>query len=166
MAMCKTDRNAITAYVNKHYDVGDGCWLKKKPVNKRPRIFLDGKGQLLVNVLYEMKYGTKPPILRQCPKSIMCVNPDHSIPATTNRRYLRHTDECGGYDWALVEIVTQAGTINVLPPDATICDCDRARIVLEAPNISTAAQWLNVSGVNVQRLADLGKTLWPTLTQS
>lgn len=168
MAMRWTSWNEIEPYLQQHYNLGDGCWLKKQPTKQRPKIGFNGKTPFLINVLYEIKYGYKPTLLRQCPQSPMCVNPDHAIAPSSadRRRYRKHTDECGGHDWVMVDLVTQAGTIDVLPSDTLICDCDRAAIALKAPSINIATQWLKISHQTVTRLIDLGHTLWPTSTPS
>lgn len=87
-------------------------------------------------------------------------------PIPLKRAYQRHTDQCSGHDWAVVELVLNAGTLDVLPPDAVVCDCDRAAIIYNARTNLEAMQILKCNGTTMTRLIQLGQQLWPTSTQS
>ena len=72
------------------------------------------------------------------------------------RHYQRHTTECGGIDPVAIQIIVHAGTVDVLPIDHLICDCERAYIVTHTPK---AEQILRINGLTRKRLVDLWHTI-------
>lgn len=93
----------------------------------------------------------------------MELRPKSQLPL--KRHYHRHTDTCTGYDWAVVEQIITAGTIDALPHDAHICDCDRAAVIKQLRyNLQAAREILKVNNLTLNRLTDLGQQLWPTST--
>jgi len=76
------------------------------------------------------------------------------------RKYQRHSDDCSGHDWAVVEQVVTAGTIDILPPDAHVCDCDRAAIIHRLNDMQAARLILKVNNNTLKRLNELGQRLW------
>ena len=72
------------------------------------------------------------------------------------RQYQQHTTACGGIDPVAIELIVNAGTVEVLPVDHLICDCERAYIVTHTPK---AEQILHINGLTRKRLVDLWHTI-------
>ena len=75
-------------------------------------------------------------------------NPHHT--------YRRHTDECSGIDWIVIDRIISAGTIDALPAEHVICDCERAYIVY---NYKGSDSILKIGGETRARLMELAQTL-------
>ena len=80
------------------------------------------------------------------------------------RHYQRHTEQCGGSDWAVVEKIVTAGTVDVIPPGDHICDCDRAAVIARLSN-EDARIALKVNSNVLKRLIELKEQLWPASTR-
>ena len=110
---------------------------------RQPRIRLDGrtsKQTRCIEYLWQYHYGQPIPQLinHNCHNNARCLNINHKSlfkpkPRTKKseqrRRFARHTPECGGIDPIMVERIIQAGTIEAIPEDTYICDCERAYIL-------------------------------------
>lgn len=119
-------------------------WSKKfdgKPVKHEPKFEIGERGSRRIRALaflWYKEYGEWPPrnIWHKCENAAMCFNVQHKTlskgkPLTEKRfrRYKRHTDQCPGIDWVLIERLASAGTIEVISEDHQICDCERAYLV-------------------------------------
>lgn len=92
----------------------------------------------------------------------MELRPEGELPL--KRTYQRHDDNCTGSDWAVVEKIVTAGTVDVIPPGDHICDCDRAAVIARL-SYEDARIALKVNNHVLKRLIDLKEQLWPASTR-
>lgn len=109
----------------------------------QPRIRLGGrtsKQTRCIEYLWQYHHGQPLPQLinHNCRNNAQCLNIQHKSvfkpkprvkKSEQRRRFMRHTPECGGIDPVMVERIIQAGTIEAIPEDTYICDCERAYIL-------------------------------------
>lgn len=140
------------------------CWIWKSR-GTNPTITIGKKIRHPVYILWEHQHNrpARFKLINTCGDTF-CVNIDHW--QMHERQYHKHTADCSGHDWALVELVTQAGTIDIIPKDEHICDCDRAAMILKFDTPTEAIHALHLNNKTYTKLLDLGKQLWPTSTQS
>ena len=157
----------VTNYINKQcYTTSEGCIIQKKPTRCMARVGDKGKLSYGVHqVLFALKMNM--PLaevgrLYRCEINKTCFNPDHQRQAKNSskngsfevksRIYQKHTPECEGIDWVVVDRIVTAGTIEALPRDHVICDCERAYIV---KYVQAGERMLRVSGRVAKKLAEL-----------
>jgi hypothetical protein len=148
----------------------NGCWMWTKPTQRRPRLMLNNQALHVHRYLYHKHYGTTPKELTNiCDNTIQCVNPEHMQPSRQKterpkekldgkkRHYQTHDDNCGGVDLVTVDRIVQAGTVEALPFNHVICNCERAYI---ATHFNGAYSILNCSNKTFTKLRQLGNELW------
>lgn len=178
MDMRQKNKLSVTDKLMKKIHVtNDGCWIWRgeRKTTRRPRFTIrnGGKEQCFYvhRHLYQEHYGEVPKELENtCNNPILCVNPEHmqrtqhTIRKPNDQRgtgkkrmYQQHNDNCGGIDEVLVYRIVSAGTINVVPKDHTICNCERAYIAL---NFDRALEILQINTTVLTQLRKLGDELW------
>jgi hypothetical protein len=179
MDMRQKDTLSLDQRINKNIHIDDnGCLMWTKPTKRRPRIMINNYDLTMPAIyvhrfLYHKHYGTTPKELTNiCDNKISCVNPEHMQPSRQKlerpkektqgkkRHYQTHDDNCGGVDLVTVDRIMQAGTIEALPFNHVICNCERAYI---ATYCDGAYGILNCSNITFTKLRQLGNELWATV---
>lgn len=178
MELRQKNKLSLDQRINNKIRIDDnGCWMWTKPTKRRPRIIIRNRDvttpALYVHrYLYEKQYGTTPKELTNiCDNKLQCVNPEHMQPARQGKerpkeklegkkRYFQpHNDNCGGIDLVTIDRIMQAGTVEVLPFNHVVCNCERAYI---ATHCDRAYAILNCSKETYIKLQQLGNELWAT----
>jgi hypothetical protein len=171
MDMRQQDQIWLDERINNNIRIdNNGCWMWIQPTQRRPRIMLNNQALFVHRFLYHKQYGTTPKELTNiCDNTIRCVNPEHMQPARQKaerpkekldgkkRHYQTHDDNCGGVDLVTVDRIVQAGTVEALPFNHVICNCERAYI---ATHFNGAYSILNCSNITFTKLRQLGNQLW------
>lgn len=120
----------------------------ERSTRRQPRIRVggrNGKPVRCIDYLWQYHHGEPIPdmINHDCDNGGFCLNINHKSrwvakPRVTKteyrRRFARHTNECGGIDPVVIDMIVQAGTVNAMPKNTYICDCERAYILKYVPN--------------------------------
>jgi hypothetical protein len=171
MDMRQQDKIWLDERINKNIRINDnGCWMWIQPTQRRPRVMINNTALYVHRYLYNKQYGTTPKELESiCGTKFQCVNPEHMQPARQitkrpkekldgkKRYYQKHDDNCGGVDLVTVDRIMQAGTVEALPFNHIICNCERAYI---ATHFNGAYTILNCSNKTFVKLQQLGNELW------
>lgn len=63
----------------------------------------------------------------------------------SHARYAKHTDQCSGPDPIVIDRIIAAGTVDAIPTEHHICNCERAYILKYVPNghkiMKTSTWW-------------------------
>jgi hypothetical protein len=136
----------------------------KRPMASPPRIRNTSRNAKPVRcILFLWQYHYGQPLthnlIHPCPNGVRCLNVTHKqifVPKPTKpvvtqprRTYAKHTPECGGIDPVMVDRIVQAGTIDAMPLEAHICDCERAYILKYVHNGQAI---IKTSGYGKQKL--------------
>ena len=148
------------------------CWIWRdygKPQRQRAAtviyVTLPGRGPHryeLSRIMWQWHYNSKPLAILRCTRHPRCINPEHCTPTSSKSplvgyKIQRHTEQCAGPDWVVVQRIMQAGTITTFTDGHIVCDCERAYIVTYHPE--NANKILNISSDTKRQLAKLGETL-------
>lgn len=132
--------------LNQCTPIGDCLvWSKTingKPVKHEPKFQIAERGSKRLSalaLLWYREYGEWPPraAWHQCEHKQLCFNLNHKklaispprVKSTRFYRFTRHTDQCPGIDWILIERLVSTGTMESIARDHKICDCERAYLV-------------------------------------
>ena len=178
MDMRQKNTLSLDQRINNNIRIDDnGCWMWKTPTQRRPRILWNNHditipATYVHRYLYHKHYGTTPKELTNiCDNTIQCVNPEHMQPSRQKterpkekldgkkRHYQTHDDNCGGVDLVTVDRIIQAGTVEAIPFNHVICNCERAYI---ATYFDGAYGILNCNNKTFTKLRQLGNELWAT----
>ena len=116
---------------------------KPRATRSQPRLRVGGrtsKQTRCIEYLWQYHHNEPLPAMinHDCHNNANCLNIKHKSlwqpkprikKNEQRRRFMRHTPECGGIDPVMVERIIQAGTIQAIPEDTYICDCERAYIL-------------------------------------
>ena len=137
-----TDKT-LADYIKEHTNHLDtGCWEWVGGYHRKQPRGIYKKQHIYINryMWEQANPGEKSPhaFNYYCELGHRCINPDHKKPAQTTtkpatksmRNYIRHDSTCGGIDPVVIDRIVSAGTIEALPIDHVICDCERAYILM------------------------------------
>lgn len=171
--LTRNELQLIIQQANKDLTIDDNeCWIwrghnqsEKNRTATRIYVTLPDRGPQryeLCRVMWQWHYNSNPIAITKCRQHLRCINPEHCIATSsksplTGYKIQRHTEQCLGPDWVVVQRIMQAGTITTLTDGHIVCDCERAYIVTYHPE--RANHILNISTDTKRQLAKLGETL-------